>query len=390
MEFTLRWIQLVIVVAAVQGLFLAATLLAQQKNRTANRLLAATMVAFTLYLLSSVYIDAGLVARYPHFFGVAYPLPWIFGPLVYLYTVAASDQSWRMSRRDWLHFLPFVLIVLLGAPVYLLNGPDKIAMYERLYAGDVPASIAIPGPTKYLSGIAYTIATIVHVRRHARRVEHSYSNTARVNLSWLLWFCGAAAFIWLMATTLPITDFGARLREEHVSLAIAILVYSIGYAGLRQPEIFRYETSDAVPAPVKPAAAAPATPTPEPQKYERSGLDDAEAVRLRDRLLRVMDAKRPWADSELTLADLAEQLESTPHKLSEVLNSQIGQTFYDFVNAYRVREVQRRIQAGEARRVKMLALAMDAGFASKSTFNHVFKKHTNLTPSAFEAQIGVV
>jgi AraC-like DNA-binding protein len=101
-----------------------------------------------------------------------------------------------------------------------------------------------------------------------------------------------------------------------------------------------------------------------------------------------MEDEQPWKESELTLADLASRLNTTPHKLSEVLNSQMSETFYDFVNGYRVREVQRRIRAGEARSLKMLALAMDAGFASKSTFNEVFKKHTSQTPSAFRQAVG--
>ena len=101
----------------------------------------------------------------------------------------------------------------------------------------------------------------------------------------------------------------------------------------------------------------------------------------------LMDAERPWKNSELTLADLASLLGTTPHKLSEVLNTEIGETFYDFVNGYRVREVQRRIAAGEARALKILSLAMDAGFASKSTFNQVFKKHTNQTPSDFRQTV---
>jgi AraC-like DNA-binding protein len=99
----------------------------------------------------------------------------------------------------------------------------------------------------------------------------------------------------------------------------------------------------------------------------------------------IMDSERPWQDSELTLADLATRLSTTPHKLSEVLNAQVGQTFYDFVNGYRVREVQRRILAGEAERLTILSLALDAGFASKSTFNLVFKKHTGQTPSDFQS-----
>src|SRR5258706_16196939 len=102
----------------------------------------------------------------------------------------------------------------------------------------------------------------------------------------------------------------------------------------------------------------------------------------------MMDAERPWHESDLTLADLAARLSTTPHRLSEVLNSQVGQTFYDFVNGYRVREVQRRIAAGDASKLKILTLALDAGFASKSTFNTVFKKHTSLTPSDYRQTAG--
>ena len=113
------------------------------------------------------------------------------------------------------------------------------------------------------------------------------------------------------------------------------------------------------------------------------GARASVGAELREALVLLMDRDRPWTDSELTLADLATRLETTPHKLSEVLNGLMGKTFYDFVNGYRVRDVQRRIEAGEARTRKMLALALDAGFASKSTFNQAFKKHTGQTPSDF-------
>jgi len=100
-----------------------------------------------------------------------------------------------------------------------------------------------------------------------------------------------------------------------------------------------------------------------------------------------MDQDRPWQDSDLTLAELAQRLSTTPHKLSEVLNSQLEQSFYDFVNGYRVRYVQHRIASEDARNLKLLSLALDAGFASKSTFNDVFKKHTGKTPSDYRRSV---
>ena len=405
-RLSLDWYQVAELLGAVQGLLLAAVLLAQRTNRTANRLLAALVASFTLYLASGIYYSAGLITTWPHFFAWSYPLPWVFGPLVYLYARAASDRAWRLGRREALHFVPLAITTLSAAPYLLLSGAEKIAVYARLVSGDVPARITMLEPTKYLSGIAYSVATIVYLRRHRRRVEDSYSNTARVNLQWLLWFAGAAAGVWLIATVLRLSDLGQRLREEHVSLAVALMVYAIGYMGLRQPEVFRYETAEMpvvkieaaaavmaealVPAPVSASVVGAVVATVdalEPARYERSGLGADEAAQLEARLRAVMEHAAPWKESELTLADLAGRLETTPHKLSEVLNGRLGQTFYDFVNGYRVREVQRRIELGDARRLKMLAIALDAGFASKSTFNDAFKKQTGHTPSAYRASL---
>jgi AraC-like DNA-binding protein len=393
-SLTLDWMQLAAAVGALQGLFLTGVLLAQRRNRTANRLLAALMAAFTVFLASGVYYGAGLVREFPHFFGVSYQMPWVFGPLVYLYAVAASDRSWRFRPWTLLHFVPVAINTLATSPYYVMSGPEKLAMMDRWIAGDIPLQLRILDPFKYISGLGYSVATVLYLRRHRRLIENSYSNTGRVSLRWLRGLTISAFGIWLLATSLKIGGVGTVVRDEHISLAMAVLVYAIGYLGLRQPEVFRYETAE-YPV-VKPPAAAPPAPPPDESKveetpaarYERSGLDDLEAQRLKTRLLAIMDAERPWRDSELTLADLAAKLNSTPHKLSEVLNAQIGQTFYDFVNGYRVREVQRRIKAGEARALKMLALALDAGFASKSTFNQAFKKHTSQTPSDFRQAVG--
>ncbi len=384
-RLTLDWLDLVVLLGAIQGVFLAGVLATKRSNRTANRLLAAAMLAFSIYLASTAYYAAGFVQVVPHFFGAGWPMPFLFGPLVYLYAVAAADRSRRLTRRDALHFAPFAAAVLVGLPVYLLSGAGKIAFYQQLQAGTIPLFIRIADPLKYVSGVTYSVFTIAFLRRHREQVKESYSFVEPVNLRWLLWLGGAGAAIWMLAVATMLLSSSGLLRtgrgDDLVPLAVAVLVYGIGYMGLRQPEIFRYDTAEyPVPAPV-PEADAP--------RYERSGLTEREAGRLKDALTAVMDGERPWQDSGLTLADLATRLSTTPHKLSEVLNSQVGQTFYDFINGYRVREVQRRIAAGEARQVTILSLALDAGFASKSTFNLVFKKHTSQTPSEYRQAAGI-
>jgi AraC-like DNA-binding protein len=407
-SLTLDWLHLIALLGAIQGVFLAGVLAARRRNRTANRLLAATMFAFSVGLATTVYHGAGFVQVIPHFFGAGYPLPFLFGPLVYLYALTAADRSRRLTWRDALHFVPFLAVVVWGLPIYLMSGAEKIAFFHRLQAGETPPLLLrIADPLKLVSGVIYTTITLIFLRRHRERVKESYSSTERVNLTWLVRLGTGAAAVWMAAVLFQLLESAGVARvaraDDFISLGVALLVYGIGYMGLRQPEVFRFETAEyQVPAelrvtgerrspPVPPVAAEPQAPEPEPAapRYERSGLRDREAEHLKEALTTTMEKERLWRDSDLTLADLADRLDTTPHKLSEVLNSQLGQTFYDFVNGYRVRDVQRRIAAGEAQKVTMLALALDAGFASKSTFNVVFKKHTSQTPSAYRQAAGV-
>ena len=387
-SLTLGWIQLAAIVGALQGLVLTAVLAAQRTNLTANRVLATLTATFTIYLAAGPYYTAGLIRVYPHFFAVNYQTTWVFGPLVYLYAHAASDRSWRFGVRHLVHFVPVAITTLAAMPFYVMSGAEKIATYEQWAAHGVTGALAYLDPFKFVSGIAYSAATAMYLVRHRRHVEHGYSNIERVNLRWLLWLSAATGAIWVVVSGLKIAQVSSAVRDGHVTLAMALLVYGIGYMGLRQPEVFRYEPSEQPARRQEGESPRPLELESSTPRYERSGLRDGEAVQLKESLLRVMEREQPWKDSDLTLADLARRLDSTPHKVSEVLNVQMGLRFYDFVNGYRVREVQRRIAAGEARSLKMLALAMDAGFASKSSFNEAFKKHTSQTPSNFRQAVG--
>ena len=296
------------------------------------------------------------------------------------------NRSWRFTSKELVHFVPVAITTLAAMPFYMMSGAEKIATWEQWTTEGVGGALAYLDPLKYAMGIAYSAATTRYLMRHRRDVEHSYSNIARVNLRWLFWFSAATGGIWVLVTGLKIADVSTAIRDGHVTITMALLVYGIGYMGLRQPEVCRYQTDDLSEQEGEIESKAP-VPEPAP-RYERSGLGDVEAVQLKESLLRLMETEQPWKESELTLAHLATRLNSTPHKLSEVLNSQVGRTFYAFVNGYRVREVQRRIKAGDTRSLKMLALAMDAGFASKSAFNEAFKKHTSQTPSGFREAVG--
>ncbi len=119
------------------------------------------------------------------------------------------------------------------------------------------------------------------------------------------------------------------------------------------------------------------------KKYRTSTLTVEERQQCIDTLLDYMDAEKPYLDPELTLHSLGEALSIKPHHLSEVLNEALGRNFYDFINMYRIEEVKEKMASPESSKLKLLALAFDAGFNSKTAFNRAFKKATGLPPSRY-------
>src|SRR6185503_5738773 len=203
---TLDWLHIIALLGAVQGLILAGMLAVRRKNRTANRILAVAMVAYSIYLAASVYHAAGLERAFPHFFGAAFPMPLIYGPLIYLYAVTASDRSRRLAWRDGLHFVPFLVAVLWGLPIYLMSGLEKIAFYEGLLRGEVPLLIKVFNPLKLSSGIIYTVITLEFLRRHREAIRDNYSSLERVNLQWLVRLATVAAAVWVLAVVVNVTQ----------------------------------------------------------------------------------------------------------------------------------------------------------------------------------------
>ena len=65
----------------------------------------------------------------------------------------------------------------------------------------------------------------------------------------------------------------------------------------------------------------------------------------------------------------------------------LNQNFFDYVNHFRVEKVKKDVSNVKKGHLKLLSIAMDAGFNSKSLFNAIFKKHTGMTPSEYREKV---
>ena len=89
----------------------------------------------------------------------------------------------------------------------------------------------------------------------------------------------------------------------------------------------------------------------------------------------------------MTLSVLAEALRMSPNHLSQVLNERLNRNFFDFINERRVEEVKKRLAMSEYEHYTLLAIAEDCGFKSKSSFNSIFKRFTEMTPSQYKKSL---
>ena len=100
-----------------------------------------------------------------------------------------------------------------------------------------------------------------------------------------------------------------------------------------------------------------------------------------------MASEHVYRDPNLSLGGLADQLGVTEKVLSFVLNHGLGTSYGDYINERRVADAQRRLADPAYAHLSVLAVGLDAGFASKSTFNRVFKERAGETPSAYRARV---
>ncbi len=161
-------------------------------------------------------------------------------------------------------------------------------------------------------------------------------------------------------------------RDKVLGPLLTMVLFSMGFFGLRQSVIFSAEEEEPLP---------PATAVPEARKMEF--FSPEELARWKDRLSTYVEKEKPYLNPELRLVDLAHGLGLKAYQVSEILNRGLGFSFYDYVNGLRVQEVKKRLMDPQYSHFSILGIANETGFNSKSVFNESFRRLTGMTPSAY-------
>lgn len=194
-------------------------------------------------------------------------------------------------------------------------------------------------------------------------IEHRHN--ARVLVAVLL---GGMLFIDLAADAL----FGFDWRPLSFSLAQNAMILGFGlWLANRiltvRADVLTFGVAATVRVPTKPA------PCPNNRRNEA----------LYHRLSVLIEAERVHLDPALTFARFVDRMSAPERAVRTLINQQLGfDHFRAFLNHHRVAEARRLLEDRD-RDDKLIAIALDSGFASLASFNRAFRAIEGCSPSAY-------
>lgn len=359
------------------GVFLLALMVSKRNKLQADRYLI-------LYLVFFVTSQIFFLAESYGFFTTG---PWMLlgrvsyllgAPLFFYYLYTLTKGSRPSTLLVILTLLPAAGYVLMFTYYYVLGFDNSMVIKDGLLYIDNKLSFfwTLFVILFVLSDPFYITWFYFLFRDYKKRMHRSLSSTDHVNLNWLtiLFYCWAISALILF----PISAFSIghswislNALQGLLQLFNVAFIFVAGYYGFRQASVF---TDNEVPKAQRETKAA---------VYERSGLTKKQASAYHSHLLLLMKKEKPYLEGELTARILAEKAGISTNHLSQVLTQEQRQNFFDFVNGYRVQEVKEKMADPNFSHYTLLAIALESGFNSKTSFNTVFKSVTQKTPSQY-------
>jgi len=404
MEPAFNLMPVLLLFGAVQGLFFSLVLFRiQTGNLFANRLLASLLLLFTIGLVDGFFSVTYAFVRHPFLIGIYWPLQFAYGPLFYFYVKSLTVPKWNRDRLIFFaHFLPVILFAVYLIPFYLLDADRKARAwyFGHSHLRNFAVGIHPIEAVGILQLIGYLVLALRLLTQHSKSIRQNFSSLENISLSWLRTVVVAGLLLACMYAFFAVLSQFFVIYEEIAyinNLLVAIAIYAMAYKGIRQPRIFAdvdasrpaEKTTRITAHSLTPEVPLCRTQSSEQEKvpsdkYRKSALTGDRSENIFARLSALMEKEKPHLETGLTLPMLANMLDVSPHHLSQVMNSKLNKTFFDYVNEHRVVEAKKMLTAPESGRFSILGIAMDAGFNSKSAFYTAFKKHTGMTPTQFK------
>ena len=329
------------------------------------------------------------ILLFPHVFKTGLPLNFLIAPCSYLYVRAVLLNEKKFQKRDLLHLIPFVIVLFNYIPFYLLPVNEKLIVIQnslndwpttfKYQAGFIPENFSIL--FRLFLAIIYLVLQW-HLILSYKKVHKESSIQIQISnvLKWLKLFTITSTVILSGIIGFMLTIiFLPSYYNDDLLMQIPSLLVSVGFFVmaaylLTHPEILSglpFVKYKEVPSDVL-----------KDKSYMLPYFNEDYKAEM-ERIVDFFKTEKPFLNKDLNINQVSVALGIPSRELSFIINNHFGQRFTDFINQYRIEHITKKINKEYISNFTIEAIASEAGFASKSTFNLAFKKHHQCTPSEY-------
>lgn len=329
------------------------------------------------------------------------------GPLLYLYTRGTLEDNIALRKSDVWHLLPSI-VALIGVIPYSLESFDyKLSCADKIIHDFqapkyIRADWLIPYEINLLIRpsvmIVYTIVCVAMVRRAQKRFSQTATipfNQWKFSRNWLLILSSILLIASIHSLIISIYyyhnhspnrhQFNGNTYAQLIGLTltlfsvILILFPRVLYGIPRSRENNIHAAATRQPLHVKPL------PNREPSTLREENIQpEADPFAgLGERVLEIMNEKKPYLNAHFSLNDLADLLDVPKHHLYYCFQNVLHTKFTRLRTEYRIAHAKKLLTESDLRNITLDSIGQDSGFASKSGFYNTFKAEVGCSPGEF-------
>ncbi|MGE5402702.1 MAG: helix-turn-helix domain-containing protein [Ignavibacteriales bacterium] len=298
---------------------------------------------------------------------LGYAFEFLWGPTFYLYVKSVVYTDFKLKRLQLIHFIPFAVVC-----AFFLAGLVPLGIEEKKTVLKTIAYVLDAGGF-YLDSfirmqvLFYIIQSIRVYYNVQNKIKESQSSISKESLSWIRFLIAGFTVSFFVSVTvvminLYIFNIQASAAKLMIMLPYCIYFNIIFFRAWFQPGIFSGVETNI--------------------KYQSSKLTKEEAEGWISRINKYIALNKPYLKPDLTLNQLAEELDISPRILSQIINEYFNQNFYEYINCLRVEESKQMLLASSPKKT-VLEILYAVGFNNKSAYYAAFKRATNLTPTDY-------
>ncbi|WP_420574790.1 helix-turn-helix domain-containing protein [Kordia sp.] len=356
-------------IAFIHGIIIASLLFFNKRlHATSNSFLALSLSGISMQLL---YELISYTNPYWNVLKILEPLPIFLSTTVtiglYFFVKYLINPQYQLKPWEKWWLFPIILQALLC----LLYIPFEYIHDIKVFA---IALEFLPFAEEFV-GLAVSVFLIPlalhHIKHYQEFITSNYSTIDQKSLLWLLNFLRiifVLVFLWLLSYVIWALGYTYETIYTYVTLGMVVVLFWIGYFVIQKYHLFEIVTFT----------------EHKTSKGKSKKKLSTKTNTYYTELLKLFEEKHLYENIDLTLNELAQHLQLSSGYLSQIINEKEQKSFFEFVNFYRVEAVKRKLLDQNYAHYDIFSIALESGFKSKSTFNAVFKKMTQQTPSAYK------